>query len=105
MQFKPFQREDKSEKVSTQMFTRYASKGYINNYQIHVWAINTVLMRFEAKKSINLISKWGCSNLHALKIYKQYFKMTTTASEVYADVVLLYKLHIFSILNFFDKNI
>ena len=30
--------------------------------------------------------------------------MTTTASEVYADVVLLHKLNIFSILNFFDKN-
>ena len=31
--------------------------------------------------------------------------MTTTASEVYADIVLLYKLNFFSILNFFDKNI
>ena len=30
--------------------------------------------------------------------------MTTTAYEVYADVVLLYKLNIFSILIFFDKN-
>ena len=62
-------------------------------------------MRFEEKKSINLISKWGCPNLHALKINKQSSKMTTTASKVYADVVLLYKLNIFSILNFFDKNI
>ena len=31
--------------------------------------------------------------------------MTTTASEVYADVVLLYKLNIFQSCNFFDKNI
>ena len=29
------------------------------NYQIHFWAINAVLVRFEEKKSINLISKWG----------------------------------------------
>ena len=67
----------------------------IYNYQIHFWAINAVLMRSEAKKSINLISKWGCPNLHALKINKQYSYMTTTASEVYADVVLLYKLNVF----------
>ena len=40
-------------------FTRYASKRYINTNQIHFWAINAVLMRFEAKKSINLISKMG----------------------------------------------
>ena len=52
-------------------------------------------MRFEAMESINLISKWGSPNLHALKINKQYSKMTTTASEVYTDVVLLYKLNIF----------
>ena len=52
-------------------------------------------MRFEAKKSLNLISKWGCPNLRALKINKQYSQMTTTASEVYADVVLLCKLNIF----------
>ena len=31
------------------------------------------LMRLKAKKSINLISKWGCPNLHALKSNKQYF--------------------------------
>ena len=31
--------------------------------------------------------------------------MTTTASEVYADVVLLHSLNIFLILNFFDENI
>ena len=31
--------------------------------------------------------------------------MTTTASEVYDDVVLLYKLKIFQSCNFFDKNI
>ena len=72
MQFKPLQREDKSELVSTQIFTRYAFKRYINNNQIHFGAINAVLIRFEEKKSINLISKWGCPNLHALKINKQY---------------------------------
>ena len=67
MQLKPLQPEDKSEKVSTQFFTRYASKRYINNYQIHFWAINAVLMRFKEKNSINLILKLGCPNLHALK--------------------------------------
>ena len=72
MKFKPLQREDKSKYESTQFFTRYASKRYINNYQIHFLAINVVLMRFEEKKFINLISKWGCPNLHALKINKQY---------------------------------
>ena len=40
-------------------FTRFASKRYINNYQIYFGAINAVLIRFEEKKSINLISKWG----------------------------------------------
>ena len=30
----------------------------------------------------------GCPNLHALKINKQYSKMTTTDCGVYADVVL-----------------
>ena len=95
MQFKPLQLEDKSEKVSTQFFTRYASKRYINNYQIYFGAINAVLMRFEEKKSIILTSKWGCPNLHALKINNQYSQMTTAASEVYADVVLLHKLNIF----------
>ena len=54
------------------LFTRYASKQYISNYQIHFGAINAVLMRFEEKKYINLISKCGCPNLHALKINKQY---------------------------------
>ena len=72
MQFKPFQREDKRESVSTQIFTRYASKRYINNYRMHFGAIYAVLMRFEETKSIDLISKWGCSNLHALKSNKQY---------------------------------
>ena len=52
-------------------------------------------MRFDEKKSIILISKWGCPNLHALKINNQYSYMTTTASEVYADVGLLHKLNIF----------
>ena len=72
MQFRQLQREDKSEYVSTQFFTKYASKQYINTYQIHSWAINAVLMRLEANKSINFISKSGCPNLHALKINKQY---------------------------------
>ena len=49
-------------------------------------------MRFEEK---NLFQNGGCPNLHALKINKQCSKMTTTASEVYADVVLLHKLNIF----------
>ena len=31
--------------------------------------------------------------------------MTTTASDVYADIVLLYELNIFSVPIFFDKNI
>ena len=74
MQFKPLQREDKRELVSTQFFMRYASKRYINNHQKHFGAINAVLIRFEEKKSVNLISKWGCPNLHALKINKQYFR-------------------------------
>ena len=103
MQFKPLQREDKSEKVSTQFFTRYASKRYINNYQVQFGAINAVILRFEEKKSINLISKWGYPNIHALKINKQNSKMTTTASEVDADVVLLYKLIIYQSLTFLIK--
>ena len=53
-------------------FTRYASKRNINNYQIHFGAINAVILRFEEKKTINLISKRGYPNLHALKINKQY---------------------------------
>ena len=52
-------------------------------------------MTFEAKKSVNLISKLGCPNLNALKISKQYSYMTIIASGVYADVVLLDKLNIF----------
>ena len=39
---------------------------YINTYQIIFWAINAVLMTFEAKKPINLISKG-----HALEVNKQ----------------------------------
>ena len=42
MQCRPFQWEDKSEYVRTQSFTRYAFKQYINNYQLHSWAINAV---------------------------------------------------------------
>ena len=44
-------------------------------------------MTFEAKKSINLISKSGCPNLHALKINQQHSEMTTTASRIYAGIV------------------
>ena len=39
--------------------TRCASKQYIKIYQIHFWAMNAVVMTFEAKKSVNLISKLG----------------------------------------------
>ena len=39
---------------------RCASKQCVNNYQIHSLAINAVLMRFESKKSIDLILKLGC---------------------------------------------
>ena len=33
--------------------------------------MNAVLMTFEAKIHINLISKFGCPNVHALKVNKQ----------------------------------
>ena len=59
--------ENNSEYVSTQYFTRFASRQYIKNNLIHSWAINAVLMTFEAKKSINVFSKFGCPNRHALK--------------------------------------
>ena len=58
--------------VSMQVFIRYASKQNITTYQIHSWPIFEVLMTFEAKKSINLISNSGYPILHALKINKQY---------------------------------
>ena len=64
---RPRQREDKSEKVSMHFLTRCALKQYINNYQIHFRAINAVLMTFEAKTAVDLISKSGCPNLNALK--------------------------------------
>ena len=51
-----------------------------------------------------IISKLGCLNLHALKINKQYSEMTTTASEVYTDLVLLYKLKTFQPQPFFLKT-
>ena len=73
MQCRPRQHEEKSEKVSMHFFTRIAFKQYINYEQIHVWAINAVLMTFEENKSVNIISKSGCHNLNALKISKQYF--------------------------------
>ena len=75
----------------------------MNNYQIHFWAINAVLMTFEPKKSVNLISKLGCPNLNALKTSKKYSYMTTIVSGVYADVVLLYKPDIFQSLFFWIK--
>ena len=37
----------------------------------------------------------GVPYLHALKTNKQYSQMTSTASEVYPDVVLLYELNVF----------
>ena len=61
-------------------------------------------MTFEAKKSVNLISKLGIPDLNALKNSKQYYHMTTIASGVFADVVLLYKLNIYQS-KFLDKNI
>ena len=60
------------EYVSMQMLIRYALKQCINNYQIHSWPIIAVLMTFEAKISIILISNWGCPILHAFKINKQF---------------------------------
>ena len=80
MQCRPCQREDKSEKISMQFLTRCALKQCINTYQIHFGAINAVLMTFEAKKSVNFISKSGCPNLNALKISIKYSQMTITAS-------------------------
>ena len=69
-QCRPRQCDDKKEQVSTQFFTRCASKLYINTYQIHFWAINPDLKTFEAKKSVSLISKLECPNLNALKSTK-----------------------------------
>ena len=43
--------EDKSEFVSM-LFTKYVSKQFMNTNLIHLWTINTVLMTFDAKKSI-----------------------------------------------------
>ena len=57
-------------------------------------------MTFEAKKSVNSILKSGCLNISALKISKQYSKMTTTVSGVYVGVT-----QYISVLIFFDKNI
>ena len=59
MQSRPLQQENKSECVGTQYFTRFACKQYKNNDLIHSLAVNADLMAFEAKKSINLISKSG----------------------------------------------
>ena len=53
------QTEDKSEKVSMQFLTKCALKQCTNNHQIHFRALNAVLMTFEAKKAVNLISKSG----------------------------------------------
>ena len=65
MQCRPLQWEDKMEYVSAQNFMRCASNQCINNYQIPYWT-NAILVSFEAKKSINLISKSGFLILHAL---------------------------------------
>ena len=91
------------EHVRMQMFIRYDPKQCINSYQIHSWSINAVLMTFEAKKSIHLISNSGCPNLHALKINKQYSQMSVTVSVVYTDVVVLYKPNIFQSPSFLIK--
>ena len=60
------------EHVSMQIFIRYAFKQCVNNYQIHSWPIIAVIMTFEAKKSINLISNLGCPIIHALKIINDH---------------------------------
>ena len=59
------------EYVSMHIFMKYDSKQCMNNYQIHSWTINAVIMTFDAKKSISLISKSGFPTLHALKFNKQ----------------------------------
>ena len=56
----PFSGGDKMELVSMQVFIRYDYKQCINTYQIYFWPIIAVLMTFEAKKSLNLISNSGC---------------------------------------------
>ena len=76
MQCRPLLWEDKIEHVGMQLFIRYAFEQCINSYQIHSWPKIAVLMAFEAKKSMNLISISGCRSLHALKINKLYSKMT-----------------------------
>ena len=55
------------EYVSTDILIGCAFKYCINNFQVHLWTINAVLMTIEAKKSINLFSKSVCPILHALK--------------------------------------
>ena len=45
---------------------------YINNSGIPSWAINAVLMTFVTQKSINLILKLRCPNLHAFTISLRY---------------------------------
>ena len=61
------------EHVSMQMLISCVTKQCINSYQIRSCPIIAVLMTYEARKSINLISNSGCLILHALKINKQYF--------------------------------
>ena len=53
------------------------------------------LMTFVAQKSINLISKLECHNLHAFRINLQYSQMTTTASGIYKDVIFINTLNNF----------
>ena len=83
------------EYVSMHNFIRCASEQCICKYQIYFWTKNAVIMTFEDKKSINLISKSRCPILHALKIKKQYYKMTIAASGINTDVCVLYKPPIF----------
>ena len=70
IQNRPLQRENKSKYVSTQFFTRFAPKQYINDNLIYSWVINAALMAFEVKTSIKLISKSECPNLYANSILK-----------------------------------
>ena len=60
------------EYVSTQIFMRYYSKQVINNYQIHSWTLNAILVTFEANQIYKFSFKSGCPILHASKFNKQY---------------------------------
>ena len=60
--------------ICKQNFMRCDSKQCINNYQLNLRTTHVVLMTFEAKKTINLISKSGCPILHALKSISNILK-------------------------------